>query len=169
MDSKLEGLHEESGTSTVLENGEDNEMQEKGNGGIENLENRAEQSVEANSELVAGEDVELAQEQENNTRRESKLVESSKLSFSRGIPKRYLLLFLVFLGFVNIYGLRVNLNVALVAMVNNRTYTLGGVRVEEPAEFHWNSKTQGNEAQHLHEGGLFDSFSISKLQLLDYG
>ena len=145
MDSTLEEDHGKSGTNTVLENGEDNEnMQVTESGETENFENMPEQPVETNSELLATEDVELAQEQENNTRRDSKLVESSKLSFSHGIPKRYLLLFLVFLGFVNIYGLRVNLNVALVAMVNNRTYTLGGVRVEEPAEFHWNSKTQGN-------------------------
>ena len=158
MDLKLEEDHGKSETSTVLENGEDNEnMQVKENEGIENLENKAEQPVETNSELVGSQDVELAQEQENNTRKDSKLVESSKLSFSHGIPKRYLLLFLVFLGFVNIYGLRVNLNVALVAMVNNRTYTLGGVKVEEPAEFHWNSKTQGNNwgvKSILYEGDL---------------
>lgn len=74
----------------------------------------------------------------------SKVVESTSMhSLSRGIPKRYVLLFLVFLGFVNIYGLRINLNVALVAMVNNRSYTKNGVTVKEPAEFHWNSKTQG--------------------------
>ena len=71
-----------------------------------------------------------------------------KSALSRGVPKRYVLLFLVFLGFVNIYGLRINLNVALVAMVNNRTYVKNGVEVKEPAEFHWNSKTQGD--QHIH-------------------
>ena len=142
MESKLEEGHGESGTGTVPENSEDNKnMQAKENG---ETENHQEQLVETNSEHAARDDVELAQEQDETTRRNSKLVESSNFSFSHGIPKRYLLLFLVFLGFVNIYGLRVNLNVALVAMVNNRTYTLGGVRVEEPAEFHWNSKTQGN-------------------------
>ena len=37
------------------------------------------------------------------------------------IPKRYVLLFLLFLGFAVIYALRVNINVAIVAMVNNKT------------------------------------------------
>ncbi len=145
MDSKLEGSQEDSGTNAVPETGEDNEtIETKENEGIANLGNKEDQPVEANSELTtAREDIELAQEQEDNTRRGSKLSESSKLS--HGIPKRYVLLFLVFLGFVNIYGLRINLNVALVAMVNNRTYTKGGVRVKEPAEFHWDSKTQGKD------------------------
>ena len=73
---------------------------------------------------------------------------SSSTSFSRGIPKRYILLMLVFFGFVNIYGLRINLNVALVAMVNNRTYTENGVTVKELAEFHWDSKTQGKVSRY---------------------
>ena len=37
------------------------------------------------------------------------------------IPKRYILLFMLFLGFAVIYSLRVNINVAIVAMVNNKT------------------------------------------------
>ena len=46
------------------------------------------------------------------------------------IPKRYILLFMIFLGFIVIYSMRVNLNVAIVAMVNNRTVILrsGAVR-----------------------------------------
>lgn len=36
-------------------------------------------------------------------------------------PKRHVLLLMIFLGFVNIYAMRVNLNVAIVAMVNNKT------------------------------------------------
>ena len=39
------------------------------------------------------------------------------------LPKRYLLAILSFLGFLNVYALRVNLSVALVAMVSNRTVT----------------------------------------------
>lgn len=37
------------------------------------------------------------------------------------LPKRYVLLLMLFLGFAIIYSLRVNINVAIVAMVNNRT------------------------------------------------
>lgn len=36
-------------------------------------------------------------------------------------PKRHVLLLMIFLGFINIYAMRVNLNVAIVAMVNNKT------------------------------------------------
>jgi hypothetical protein len=144
MDLKLEGSQEENGTGDVPEKGEDNgAIQTNENEGIDNLKNNEEQPVETNSELATSENIELAEEQEDATRRDSKLTESSRLS--HGIPKRYALLFLVFLGFVNIYGLRINLNVALVAMVNNHTYTRGGVSVQEPAEFHWNSKTQGKD------------------------
>ena len=140
MDSKLEGSREDDGANASPETGEDSgaiETEEKE--GIDNLENKE----ETHSELPKSEDTEKAREE--STRRNSKLAESSKFSLSGGIPKRYVLLFLVFLGFVNIYGLRINLNVALVAMVNNRTYTKGGVTIKEPAEFHWNSKTQGKD------------------------
>ena len=37
------------------------------------------------------------------------------------LPKRYVLLLMLFLGFAVIYSLRVNINVAIVAMVNNKT------------------------------------------------
>ena len=37
------------------------------------------------------------------------------------LPKRYVLLLMIFLGFAVVYSLRVNINVAIVAMVNNRT------------------------------------------------
>ena len=46
-----------------------------------------------------------------------------------GVPKRYILLLMIFIGFVNIYAMRVNLNVALVAMVNNQTITRRGVQI----------------------------------------
>ena len=46
-----------------------------------------------------------------------------------GIPKRYVLLFMTFLGFVHIYSMRVNLNVALVAMVNNYTIIRHGIEI----------------------------------------
>lgn len=37
------------------------------------------------------------------------------------LPKRHVLLLMIFLGFAVVYSLRVNINVAIVAMVNNRT------------------------------------------------
>ena len=142
MDSNLDGSPEDVGENTRPETKEDSgtiETEEKE--GIGNLGKKE----ETNSELSKSEDIEQARKEEDSAKRDSKLNESSKFSLSGGIPKRYVLLFLVFLGFVNIYGLRINLNVALVAMVNNRTYTKGGVTIKEPAEFHWNSKTQGKD------------------------
>lgn len=45
-----------------------------------------------------------------------------------GVPKRYILLLMIFSGFVNIYAMRVNLNVALVAMVNNQIVRRQGLK-----------------------------------------
>lgn len=69
--------------------------------------------------------------------------EGKKSTRIAGVPKRYILLFMIFIGFVNIYAMRVNLNVALVAMVNNQTIIRRGVKTIRPAEFDWNSKLQG--------------------------
>lgn len=46
-----------------------------------------------------------------------------------GAPKRYVLLLMTFIGFVNIYCMRVNLNVALVAMVNDQIISKKGAQV----------------------------------------
>lgn len=42
-------------------------------------------------------------------------------------PKRYILAIMTFLGFMNMYALRVNLNVAIGAMVNNHTVQVRGM------------------------------------------
>lgn len=58
--------------------------------------------------------------------------------------KRYIISILALLGFCNVYALRVNLSVALVAMVaKSSTVDKEGKTVEEPAEFNWSSQTQG--------------------------
>lgn len=56
--------------------------------------------------------------------------------------KRYMISILALLGFANVYALRVNLSVALVAMVT-KTSTLDEEGKMEPAEFNWSSETQG--------------------------
>ena len=43
-------------------------------------------------------------------------------------PKRYILAIMTFLGFMNMYALRVNLNVAIGAMVNNHTVQVRGMK-----------------------------------------
>ena len=55
-------------------------------------------------------------------------------------PKRYILVIMTFLGFMNMYALRVNLNVAIGAMVNNHTiqvkgYTVVRVRIVNSLKF----------------------------------
>lgn len=58
--------------------------------------------------------------------------------------KRYMISILALLGFCNLYALRVNLSVALVAMVaNNTVKNAEGKTVEKPPEFNWSSETQG--------------------------
>lgn len=64
------------------------------------------------------------------------------------VPKRYCLAVLAFFGMFNIYALRVNMSVAIVAMVNNKTDYVRDragrdFNVTEPAEFKWDSGTQG--------------------------
>ena len=52
-------------------------------------------------------------------------IAKSEFSF----PKRYILVMMTFLGFMNMYALRVNLNVAIGAMVNNHTIQVKGYTV----------------------------------------
>ena len=54
---------------------------------------------------------------------------SKNLLGQYSFPKRYILVIMTFLGFVNMYALRVNLNVALGAMVGNHTIQQAGVTV----------------------------------------
>lgn len=59
------------------------------------------------------------------------------------LKKRYLVVFLAFLGFVNLYTMRVNLSIAIVAMTENRTIENpdGSTTVEQ--YFDWSTKERG--------------------------
>ncbi|XP_067000877.2 sialin [Anabrus simplex] len=57
--------------------------------------------------------------------------------------RRYIVAFLAFLGFFNVYALRVNLSVAIVAMTANRTVQGENGTVSYERDFDWDSKTQG--------------------------
>ncbi|CAD5112545.1 DgyrCDS1756 [Dimorphilus gyrociliatus] len=64
------------------------------------------------------------------------------LKLTQKIPKRYIVAALAFLGFCNIYALRVNLSIALVAMTDNETAIVTG-SVIHVSEFKWSKKVQG--------------------------
>lgn len=63
------------------------------------------------------------------------------LSFWR--KKRYLIVLLAFFGFFNVYALRVNLSVAIVAMTENRTVEHSDGSVTYEKFFDWDSKQKG--------------------------
>uniref|UniRef100_A0A1L8DE91 Sialin n=2 Tax=Nyssomyia neivai TaxID=330878 RepID=A0A1L8DE91_9DIPT len=57
--------------------------------------------------------------------------------------RRYIVVLMAFFGFFNVYGLRVNLSVAIVAMTEKFNVTLENGTVIEDQHFDWNSKQQG--------------------------
>lgn len=57
--------------------------------------------------------------------------------------RRYLVVFMSFLGFINIYTLRINLSVGIVAMTENRTVVYSNGTVTYEQYFNWSSKQQG--------------------------
>ena len=66
---------------------------------------------------------------------EKQTVQQNSSASPSSFPKRYILLLMIFIGFVNIYAMRVNLNVALVAMVNNQTIVRRGVKIVKVTSF----------------------------------
>ncbi|PNF25430.1 hypothetical protein B7P43_G08787 [Cryptotermes secundus] len=57
--------------------------------------------------------------------------------------RRYVVAFLAFLGFFNVYALRVNLSVAIVAMTARRNITLNNGTMIITRDFEWDSKMKG--------------------------
>ncbi|GFG28742.1 hypothetical protein Cfor_02989 [Coptotermes formosanus] len=57
--------------------------------------------------------------------------------------RRYVVAFLAFLGFFNVYALRVNLSVAIVAMTASRNVTLSNGTTITTRDFDWDSKMKG--------------------------
>ncbi|TNN00602.1 hypothetical protein fugu_011848 [Takifugu bimaculatus] len=60
-----------------------------------------------------------------------------------GLPKRYIIAILSGLGFCISFGIRCNLGVAIVEMVNNNTVYINGTPVLQKAEFDWDPETVG--------------------------
>lgn len=59
------------------------------------------------------------------------------------LPKRYLMAFLGFFGVWNVYGMRVNLSVAIVRMVQQKNVTLTNGTVQTHQDFDWDTTMQG--------------------------
>ena len=57
--------------------------------------------------------------------------------------KRYFVVFMAFLGLFNVYALRVNLSVAIVAMTETRTVQNINGTVSYVQDFPWDSKKKG--------------------------
>ncbi|XP_076841082.1 vesicular glutamate transporter 3 [Brachyhypopomus gauderio] len=75
-----------------------------------------------------------------------------------GLPKRYIIAILSGLGFCISFGIRCNLGVAIVEMVNNNTVYINGTAVIQPAEFNWDPETVG-----LIHGSFFWGYIITQI------
>uniref|UniRef100_A0A8C1X3J5 Solute carrier family 17 member 8 n=1 Tax=Cyprinus carpio TaxID=7962 RepID=A0A8C1X3J5_CYPCA len=75
-----------------------------------------------------------------------------------GLPKRYIIAILSGLGFCISFGIRCNLGVAIVEMVNNNTVYINGTAVMQPAQFNWDPETVG-----LIHGSFFWGYIVTQI------
>ncbi|XP_019749484.1 vesicular glutamate transporter 3 [Hippocampus comes] len=75
-----------------------------------------------------------------------------------GLPKRYIIAILSGLGFCISFGIRCNLGVAIVEMVNNNTIYVNGTEVLQKAEFNWDPETVG-----LIHGSFFWGYIVTQI------
>lgn len=71
------------------------------------------------------------------------IVETEPLSWKFWKKRRYIVVLLAFFGFFNVYSLRVNLSVAIVAMTENRTVINEQGEETWKQDFPWDSKQKG--------------------------
>uniref|UniRef100_A0A6P7FXI1 Sialin n=1 Tax=Diabrotica virgifera virgifera TaxID=50390 RepID=A0A6P7FXI1_DIAVI len=74
---------------------------------------------------------------------ESEKTDGSDVSWKFWKIRRYIVALLAFLGFFNLYTLRVNLSVAIVDMTQKKNITLENGDTVVKSEFDWNSQLQG--------------------------
>ncbi|XP_056137822.1 vesicular glutamate transporter 3 [Lampris incognitus] len=75
-----------------------------------------------------------------------------------GLPKRYIIAILSGLGFCISFGIRCNLGVAIVEMVNNNTVYVNGTAVLQRAQFNWDPETVG-----LIHGSFFWGYIVTQI------
>jgi len=77
----------------------------------------------------------------NSVADEKAIISEENVPFWR--KRRYTVVLMAFFGFFNVYSLRVNLSVAIVAMTEMRDVTLANGTVIQEQYFDWNSRQQG--------------------------
>ncbi|KAM4677523.1 vesicular glutamate transporter 3 [Discoglossus pictus] len=75
-----------------------------------------------------------------------------------GLPKRYIIAMMSGLGFCISFGIRCNLGVAIVEMVNNNTVYVNGVPEIQKAQFNWDPETVG-----LIHGSFFWGYIVTQI------
>ncbi|XP_043938539.1 vesicular glutamate transporter 2 [Protopterus annectens] len=75
-----------------------------------------------------------------------------------GLPRRYIIAVMSGLGFCISFGIRCNLGVAIVSMVNNNTVHRGGKILKEKAKFNWDPETVG-----MIHGSFFWGYIITQI------
>ncbi|XP_017356050.1 vesicular glutamate transporter 1 [Cebus imitator] len=75
-----------------------------------------------------------------------------------GLPRRYIIAIMSGLGFCISFGIRCNLGVAIVSMVNNSTTHRGGHVVVQKAQFSWDPETVG-----LIHGSFFWGYIVTQI------
>ncbi|XP_019406623.1 PREDICTED: vesicular glutamate transporter 1 isoform X2 [Crocodylus porosus] len=75
-----------------------------------------------------------------------------------GLPRRYIIAILCGLGFCISFGIRCNLGVAIVSMVNNSTVHRGGKLVVQKAQFTWDPETVG-----MIHGSFFWGYIVTQI------
>lgn len=71
------------------------------------------------------------------------LAEAEPLTWKFWKKRRYVVVLMAFFGFFNVYALRVNLSVAIVAMTENRTVDHGNGTITYEQDFPWDSTQKG--------------------------
>ncbi|KAL7858250.1 hypothetical protein AOLI_G00183520 [Acnodon oligacanthus] len=76
-----------------------------------------------------------------------------------GLPRRYIIAIMSGLGFCISFGIRCNLGVAIVGMVNNSTIHRGGkIIIKEKAKFNWDPETVG-----MIHGSFFWGYIVTQI------
>ncbi|XP_017904590.1 PREDICTED: vesicular glutamate transporter 3 isoform X2 [Capra hircus] len=75
-----------------------------------------------------------------------------------GVPKRYIIAVMSGLGFCISFGIRCNLGVAIVEMVNNSTVYVDGKQEIQTAQFNWDPETVG-----LIHGSFFWGYIVTQI------